>query len=82
MIRQIWSSASASLKDGIFVPNGFLPSEIAHSRYASTASGIEKREGGEGTRLWVDDLGGILGLVDRALDHLGRVHALTTPSAR
>jgi bifunctional non-homologous end joining protein LigD len=25
---------------------------------------IEKREGGEGTRLWVDDLAGLLGLVD------------------
>jgi bifunctional non-homologous end joining protein LigD len=43
-----------------FYQKGKLPpaSEAVHSLT------IEKREGGEGTRLWVDDLAGLLGLVE------------------
>jgi hypothetical protein len=43
-----------------FYPEGKLPPvpETVHRLR------IEKREGGEGTRLWVDDLAGLLGLVE------------------
>jgi bifunctional non-homologous end joining protein LigD len=38
---------------------------------------IRKREGGEGVRLWVDDLDGLIGLV--AMDALNFIHG-TPPS--
>lgn len=43
-----------------FYPKGQLP-PVSDAVHRLT---IEKREGGEGARLWVDDLAGLLGLVE------------------